>query len=128
MPAGRPKEPVFAGGPPEPIAGRELVCLELGREFCERTGPNSRTGIGGGAGVVFWYAYNTNWQRLRERSDWIEMGFGTPQIDESNLSRSRAELIDYIDGESGVLETAAQQPALALVVGDAGDDLLCIAR
>src|SRR5690242_9534097 len=56
---------VFAGRPPEAIAGRELVRLEFDRSFSARVDQVRRIGISGGGGVSFWYRYDAAWQRLR---------------------------------------------------------------
>jgi hypothetical protein len=109
---------VFAGRPPAVIAGRELVCLEFHRSFSVRVDDVRRIGITGGASVSFWYGYDAAWQRLRERSDWIEMGAGTPQLDAFSDGRDPDKLIRYVEEKSGVLETAAGEQALALVAGD----------
>jgi hypothetical protein len=120
---------IFAGRPPAAIAGRELVRLDFEREFKERLDDVGRIGISGGAGVSFWYGYDPAWQRLRERSDWIEMGVGTPQIDAFSDGRDPGKLIRYVEETSGVLHAAAERRALALVVVDgAGDEQLLVVR
>jgi hypothetical protein len=118
---------VFAGRPPASIAGRELVRLDFERQFHERVDDIRRVGISGGAGVSFWYGYDAAWQRLRERSDWIEMGISTPQIDAFNDGRDPGKLIRYVEEASGVLGAAAEHRALALLVVDgAGDEQLLV--
>jgi hypothetical protein len=118
---------VFAPRPPAAVSGRELVCLEFGRDFHEVSGINSQVGIEGGARLLYWYEYNAPWKRLRDRSEWIEMGIGTPQVDASSCGRGPElnRLARYIEMDSGVLPITAEQRALALVVIDpAGDNLL----
>jgi hypothetical protein len=118
---------VFAGRPPAAIAGRELVRLDFEREFHERVDDVRRVGISGGAGVSLWYGYDVAWQRLRERSDWIEMGAGTPQIDEFSDGRDPGKLTRYVEEESGLLDAAAEHRALALSVVDGqGDEQLFV--
>ncbi|HWI22377.1 MAG TPA: hypothetical protein VNT22_07160 [Baekduia sp.] len=120
---------VFAGCPPDAIAGRELVCLEFSRGFHKVLAPNHLSGISGGAHLTFWYAYDAPWQRLRECSSWIEMGLGTPQLDASSRFSDPPTLIRYIGDESGVLDAAAEQPALALCVSDElGEQELLVVR
>ena len=63
--------------------------------------------IGGGATVSSWYGYDRAWQRLRGRSDWIEMGASTPQIDAFSDARDPGGLIRYVEDTSGVLDAAA---------------------
>jgi hypothetical protein len=79
--------------------------------------------------LTLWYAYTDAWKRVRERSNWIEMGLSTPQIDMSlRLDGDAAELIQRIT-ESGVLSAAAEQPALALsVIDDHNDQRLSFVR
>jgi hypothetical protein len=81
-------------------------------------GPNARRGIGGGAFVTLWYAYDSAWQQLRERSEWIEMGIGTPQLDAHSYGEDLDQLVRYVSEESGVLAVAPQQLPLALTVED----------
>ena len=117
---------IFSGRPPAALAGRELVRLDFEREFHERLDDVARAGIGGGANVSFWYGYDRAWQRLRQRSDWIEMGVSTPQIDAISSGRDPGRLIRYVEA-CGVLEAAAEQRALALVVLDGeGDEQLVV--
>jgi hypothetical protein len=113
---------IFAGRPPAAIAGRELVRLDFEREFHERVDGIVRVGISGGAGVSFWYDYDAAWERLRERSDWIEMGISTPQIDAFTDGRDPGTLIRYVEDASGVLGAAAEHRALALVIVDSDGD------
>jgi hypothetical protein len=119
-----PRETIFAGQPPPAIAGRELVCLDFVRQFKERLDPIRSMGISGGAAVTLWYGYDRAWRELRERSDWIEMGASTPQLD-AFARGDPAPLIQYVEADSGVLEAAARQRALALVAFDGeGDERL----
>jgi hypothetical protein len=120
---------IFAGRPPAAIAGRELVRLDFEREFHERIDHVQKVGIGGGASVSFWYGYDHAWQRLRERSDWIEMGVSTPQIDAFAGGPDPGELVRYVEQTSGVLDAAAETraQALALIDGE-GDEQLLVVR
>jgi hypothetical protein len=114
--------PVFAGTPPEEIAGQELVRLDFRRRFENGAESGDGRALSGGATVTFWYPYGDAWRRLRERSSWIEMGLSTPQIDLSSPSNGGvADLIQRIT-VSGVLDAAARQPALALTVDDVQHD------
>jgi hypothetical protein len=112
---------VFAGEPPGPLVGRELVCLEFERTFSACIGPRSRRRISGGAAVTFWYEYGPAWQRLRERSSWIELGISTPQLDAIGDGRDPVELVRYVEEDAGVL-TVADDKALALTFGGVDDD------
>lgn len=110
--------PVFAGTPPKEIAGNELVRLDFKGNFETVVDRRHQGALSGGATLTLWYAYTNAWKGLRERSNWIELGLSTPQIDMSlGLDGDAAEFIQCIT-ESGVLSTAAKQPALALSVID----------
>jgi hypothetical protein len=118
---------IFAGRPPAAIVGRELVRLDFEREFKERVDDVRRVGISGGAGVSFWYGYGDAWKRLRERSDWIEMGISTPHIDACSDGRNLSTLVRFVEETSGVLDAAAEDGALALVMVDGdGDERLLV--
>ena len=113
---------VFAGTPPNEIAGRELVRLAFDMRFEKVIDPQHRRALSGGGTLTLWYAYSDTWKRLRERPSWIELGLSTPQIVLSPPpGGGPAELIQLIT-ESGVLDAAADQPALALSVFDDRDD------
>jgi hypothetical protein len=71
--------------------------------------------------ISLWYAYNAAWQQLRERSEWIELGISTPQLDAQSYGDNLDRLMGYASEEPGVLAVAGQQDALALTVFD-GDD------
>lgn len=117
---------VFAGPRPAALTGRELVRLDFERSFHELVDGVGRVRISGGAGISFWYGYDAAWQQLRETSDWIEMGYSTPQIDEFDGGRDPGGLIRYVEG-SGVLAAAADQPALALLMLDhEGDERMLV--
>lgn len=111
-----------AGAPPKQIAGRELVRLGFKMQFERVVAPRHQGALSGGGTLTLWYAYGDAWKRLRERSSWIELGLGTPQIVLSPAPNGGpADLIQLIT-ESGVLDAAAEQPALALSVFDDQDD------
>lgn len=118
-----------AGTPPREIAGRELVRLDFKMRFENVIDPRHPGALSGGATLSVWYAYDEVWKRLRERSNWIEMGLSTPQIDLSPpLNGGSAELVQLIT-ESGVVGAAAEQPALALsVFDDQADQRLSVVR
>jgi hypothetical protein len=93
----------FAGSPPPEIAGRDLMCLEFGREF------------GGDAGVTLWYEAGPAWEPLTRTSWWIAEGPSTPHLDAFGDGQDPARLIAWLEA-SGVLQVASSLPALAVVV------------
>jgi hypothetical protein len=102
--------------------------LDFERRFHERVNGTRRVGISGGAGVSFWYGYDAGWERLRKRSDWIEMGISTPQIDAFSDGSDPGKLIRHVEETSGVLGAAAEHSARVLVVvdGDGDEQLLVV--
>jgi hypothetical protein len=76
----RRRETVFAGEPPPAIAGLDLICIEFGREFVRRTGPNSARALGSTA-VTLWYEARPPWEPLRATPEWIELGVSTCHYD-----------------------------------------------
>jgi hypothetical protein len=126
-----PKETVFAGAPPSAIASLDLVCLEFSRDFVQRTGPHSATGLGG-AGVTLWYRFTPIWDSLRATPEWIDLGISTPSYDWSTAGRDAAWLIEQIE-RAPVFAIASAEPALALTMGysneraDGPDDVVVVA-
>ena len=109
------REAVFAGEPPRAIAGVGLICIEFGREFVCRTGPNARRGLGRAA-LTLWYEAGPAWEPLRETPEWIELGVSTCNYDWSADGRNPTWLTSELE-RSPVFEIASSERALAITVG-----------
>lgn len=105
---------VFAGEPPTTLAGRDLICLEFGREFSRRTGPHSRRRLGG-AGLTLWYDAGLAWDPLRETPEWIELGVSTCNYDWSADGRRPTSLTSKI-ARSPVFNIASSERARAMIM------------
>jgi hypothetical protein len=107
----------FAGTPPAPIAGRDLICIELGRELRIR----DRADVG----LVLWYADGPAWEPLSTADDWIAVGPGTPHIDAFINGDNPSWLTTYIE-TSLAFAVASQQRALAVEIADGVADNLVV--
>jgi hypothetical protein len=110
-----PTQNVFAGSAPQPIAARDLVCLEFGRDF--NIIDNGRSTQLGSVGVVLWYADGGPWELLSRMPDWIEAGPSTPHLDAFARGDGAGWLTRWIE-TSPAFEVASGQAALAAEVFD----------
>ncbi len=120
-----PDEGVFAGEPPDAVAGRDLVCVELARQFKRRIDPGRTQGLGG-VGLTLWYAAGAAWAPARATEGWIEWGAHTSNLDWSSTGQDVAGFASALE-RSPAFRVAAAQRALALTVGTGEpDDLLVL--
>lgn len=125
------RETVFAGAPPTAIAGLDLVCIEVGREFSRRIGPDS-TRLRGSAGLTLWYEAGPAWDPLRETPDWIELGVSTCNYDWSADGRQPTWLTSQIK-RSPVFDIASSESACAMTIefndenADGPEDVVIVA-
>lgn len=80
-PAAPKEETVFAGEPPEALAGKNLISVEFGREFSRQINRISREGLKGGAGVTLWYAATAVWKQVEPSDSAFHSDPSTPMID-----------------------------------------------
>jgi hypothetical protein len=104
----------FAGEPPTAIAGRDLICIEFGREFVRRTGPHS-TRLLGSAGLALWYEAGPAWDPLRETPEWIELGVSTCHYDWSADGRRPTSLTSKLE-RSPVFDIASSERARVMTL------------
>jgi hypothetical protein len=113
----------FAGTPPAAVSGRDLICIELGREFHMRDG--NRSLRLGGAGLVLWYADGPAWEPLAAERGWIDAGPTTPHIDAFAHGDDTPRLTRFVE-DSLAFTVASQQPALVAEITDGVVDNLVV--
>jgi hypothetical protein len=113
----RAHDTVFAPSPPVALRGRELVALELARDFYERVDPISTVGLDGSGGVTLWYAATAAWDGLRQTPGWIEARVSTPNFDATGDGTFGEQLAD-----TALIRVATAERVLALGWGSDQDD------
>lgn len=116
LPVDAGDEAAFAGEAPAAIADRDLVCLELGRDFARHTGPSSTEGIAS-TGMAVWFADSGAWRALSDEAGWIDLGVTTPNLDWGYPASRVEEFIADLE-RSRVLRLAFESSPLALETYD----------
>lgn len=114
----------FAGAPPAPIAGQDLVCLDFGRAF-KRADDGTSTQLGS-VGVVLWYPDGPPWEALSAMPEWIAAEPSTPHVDAFARGEDAGWLTRWIE-TSPVFAVAAGETALAAEITDEDENLLVMA-